>query len=345
MFAPRPNHDNNIRKKIFVLNPNHNKTNQTVAGLNGVHTKSVANGSRHLLPTIPMQSTFKSLLTIPISTVATNGTNGNAPNGKLNYSSSGLTSSAANTKVYFRPQDLANRVVNEKTETYVLQKNATAATAAAAIKGNAPSTNGLTKKLFVNISSSSPTLPTKPESPRVSQANQSPRYQPSTTPRVQSSLAVREKETIGNSQESLSGGAKSPNQMGSNYMTLTTTSVSTTKTTTMTNEHSSSVVNVRSHTPVMDNSTAQNGSPQSVTKYNNNRKLKSWASGNRIQTDTPNGADASQKFTDLKLKGTYPLLTHVICNIKRIVSVILTFKNKRILVYMLKFRSVSSANR
>lgn len=108
-------------KKFFISNT------QKLAGSTNVQSylasSAIVKNSRHLLPTIPMQSTFKSLLTIPISNSAATSTNGH--NGTTlkssNYSPLGAQSSS---KIYFKPQDLSEskRSLQTSEPTYLNQK-------------------------------------------------------------------------------------------------------------------------------------------------------------------------------------------------------------------------------
>jgi hypothetical protein len=313
-----------IEKKIFILNPN------KLGGTNGTATMGGGSGSggsqvmsmlsktttssRHLLPTIPMQSTFKSLLTIPISNVqatattttpmAHNGTS-NFMSSKLNYSSSGLGNSNGNTKVYFKPQDLqqhATTRTNVQTETYLIQKNphnnadSRGSTTTVNVGGGGiirsngltnkveRPTSTLTRRVFINTSSAT-------TSPRLEPPTPSPRQhsQPTASPRVVHSSTVasgnlqREKDHHNDYERSRSimidfadrdksplGKSQQQQQVTKNCVTTTTT-LHTTKTTS-----SSSVVNVRSQSPNLNNSS------ENLLATKNDRKLKSWASGSRL---------------------------------------------------------------
>ncbi len=131
-----------FERKFFVLPP--------FKLVNGsympVNSPSYANPNnpifknRHALPNLPMQSTFKSLLSIPVNTSSNNNNANSYP------SLNGNNGLGNGSKVYYRPQDLtaanlANRLQNKnneniinnlnssneklKNELYLLQKNST----------------------------------------------------------------------------------------------------------------------------------------------------------------------------------------------------------------------------
>lgn len=128
-----------LENKFFVLPPH-----KIVSGGSYVPSSYSTNPmfkNRHALPTIPMQSTFKSLLSIPIN---------NVTNPNKITSNNFTTTTSTGAKVYYRPQDLSSsnrqtnnnnnstnksneseidnlNAINEKlkNELYLLQKNST----------------------------------------------------------------------------------------------------------------------------------------------------------------------------------------------------------------------------
>ena len=131
-----------FERKFFVLPP-FKIVNGTYMAVNSPSYANPNNPifkNRHALPNLPMQSTFKSLLSIPVNSTSINNNASSYP------SLNGNNGIGNGSKVYYRPQDLtaanlANRLQNKnnehiinnlnssneklKNELYLLQKNST----------------------------------------------------------------------------------------------------------------------------------------------------------------------------------------------------------------------------
>lgn len=250
--------------------------------------------NRNALPNIPMQSTFKSLLSIPINSTNSTSNTSNAQNG-------------ANTKVYFRPQDLSSSKANSTSssqnvnnELYLLQKNtiekvptdlSSIGTVVTPSLPPPPTSTGRrisTKNLLINTSST-PSSP-KPSSNEIE-----------STPSQNEIL--RNTNLVNLITQPVLSSPTTPLNLKSTTTTTTNTNINvTTKTTTYTTsttEQLNSMVH-RAASPSLNNNLGEHqisNSTPSLNTITNNTKLKSWSSVQQTTNKTPT-PDAQQTSRD-----------------------------------------------